>query len=41
MTGLGEMPELFAEDHIAALQAYLQGVRYPLLRENPYREGKQ
>ena len=32
--GKNEMPELFAEDHIAALQAYFSGVRYPLLQEN-------
>ena len=31
-----EMPPLFAEDHIAAMEAYTQGVRYPLLRENTY-----
>ena len=35
--GADEMPELFAEDHIAALQAYRQGIRYPLLCENPCR----
>ena len=29
-----ELPELFAEDQIAALNAYFAGVRYPLLREN-------
>ena len=29
-----EMPELFAEDHIAAVEAYFQGVRFPLLQEN-------
>ena len=29
-----ELPELFAEDQIAALDAYFAGVRYPLLREN-------
>ena len=29
-----EMPELFAEDHRAAVAAYKQGMRYPLLREN-------
>ena len=29
-----EMPELFAEDHRAALEAYFAGVRYPLLMEN-------
>ena len=32
--GKDEIPELFAEDHIAALDAYFSGVRYPLLREN-------
>ena len=37
--GADEMPELFAEDHIAALQAYRQGIRYPLLCENPCRKG--
>ena len=31
-----EMPPLFAEDHIAALDAYTQGIRYRLLRENSY-----
>ncbi len=31
-----ELPELFAEDHRAAWQAYTDGVRYPLLRENPH-----
>ncbi len=34
--GMEELPELFAEDHIAAMEAYTQGVRYPLLRENTY-----
>ena len=34
--GEDELPELFAEDHIAALDAYFRGVRYPLLRENRY-----
>ena len=29
-----EIPDLFAEDQIAALDAYFKGVRYPLLREN-------
>ena len=29
-----EMPELFAEDHIAALHAYFSGIRFPLLQEN-------
>jgi ADP-ribose pyrophosphatase YjhB (NUDIX family) len=32
--GKEELPSLFAEDHIAALDAYFQGVRYPLLQEN-------
>ena len=36
--GRDEIPELFAEDQIAALDAYWQGVRYPLLRENPCRD---
>ncbi len=31
-----EIPELFAEDHIAALEAYFRGVRLPLLTENTY-----
>ena len=30
----GEIPELFAADHIAALEAYFTGIQYPLLREN-------
>ena len=34
--GLEEIPDLFAEDHIAAMEAYISGVRYPLLRENAY-----
>ena len=38
--GKDELPDLFAEDHIAALDAYFRGVRYPLLQENSYR-GKQ
>ena len=29
-----ELPELFAEDHIAAVKAYYRGVRFPLLQEN-------
>lgn len=33
--GIDEIPDLFAEDHRAAVEAYLGGVRYPLLRENP------
>ena len=32
-----EIPELFAEDHIASLEAYFGGARYPLLRENRYK----
>lgn len=32
--GREDIPELFAEDQIAALNAYFMGVRYPLLREN-------
>ena len=32
--GKDELPELFAEDHLAALDAYFRGVRLPLLREN-------
>ena len=32
--GRDELPELFAEDHIAALKAYFDGVRLPLLKEN-------
>ncbi|MBR2854679.1 MAG: hypothetical protein IKE81_10175 [Clostridia bacterium] len=35
--GKDELPELFAEDHITALEAYFHGVRYPLLQENKYR----
>ena len=35
--GPDELPELFAEDHIAALKAYFDGVRYPVPRENRYR----
>ena len=29
-----EMPDLFAEDHLAALEAYDAGIRLPLLKEN-------
>ena len=29
-----EIPELFAQDHAAAIEAYYSGVRYPLLKEN-------
>ncbi len=35
--GKDDMPELFAEDHIAALDVYFRGVRYPLLQENIFR----
>jgi ADP-ribose pyrophosphatase YjhB (NUDIX family) len=34
--GKDELPALFAEDHIAALDAYFRGVRYPLLQENAF-----
>ena len=37
--GKDEIPDLFAEDHIAALDAYYRGVRYPLLQENVYKVG--
>ena len=33
--GKEELPDVFAEDHIAALDAYFRGVRYPLLQESP------
>ena len=39
--GREELPELTAEDHIAALDAYFRGVRYPLLQENGYINQKQ
>jgi len=32
--GKNEIPDLFAEDHRAALEVYFSGVRYPLLQEN-------
>ncbi len=35
--GKDEIPELFAEDHTAALEAYFSGVRLPLMRENAFR----
>jgi ADP-ribose pyrophosphatase YjhB (NUDIX family) len=35
--GKEEIPELFAEDHIAALEAYFRGVRRPMLQENVYK----
>ena len=37
--GREEIPEMFAEDHIASLDAYFRGIRYPLLQENRYRNG--
>ena len=30
-----ELPELFAEDHRAAVKAYFRGVRLPMTEENP------
>ncbi len=36
--GADELPSLFAEDHIATMEAWKRGVRYPLLQENPCRE---
>ena len=36
--GADELPPLFAEDHIAVMEAWKRGVRYPLLQENPCRE---
>ncbi len=39
--GRDEIPPLFAEDHRAALSAWYDGVRYPLLRENSYHEGER
>ena len=36
--GTDELPDLFAEDHIAALEAWKRGVRHPLLQENAYGE---
>ena len=35
--GKDEFPELFAEDHIAALEAWQNGVRFPLFTENEYK----
>ena len=35
--GVDEIPELFAEDHVASLKAYMRGERYPLLHENIYK----
>lgn len=35
--GRDEIPALFAEDHIASLEAYWSGVRLPLLNENRYK----
>lgn len=36
--GKDEIPELFAEDHVVALDAYFKGVRYPLFDENKNHE---
>ena len=36
--GKDEFPELFAEDHIAALEAWRGGVRFPLFTENEYKK---
>ena len=36
--GKDELPECFAEDHAAALEAYFSGVRYPVPRENRYQK---
>ena len=36
--GKDEFPELFAEDHIAALEAWCGGVRFPLFTENEYKK---
>lgn len=36
--GKDEFPELFAEDHIAALEAWRGGVRLPLFTENEYKK---
>ena len=38
--GRDELPEIFAEDHIASLEAYFKGIRYPLLQENEFRENR-
>ena len=39
--GKDEIPEMFAEDHIAALDAYFRGIRYPLLQENEFRDNPE
>ena len=36
--GKDELPACFAEDHVAALEAWFRGDRYPLLHENEYRK---
>lgn len=36
--GKDEFPELFAEDHIAALEAWRGGIRLPLPGENEYKK---
>ena len=39
--GKDEVPPLFAEDHIAGLEAYYKGIRLPLFEENEYRKAKE
>ena len=39
--GADEVRELFAEDHITALEAYYKGIRLPLFEENEYRKSKE
>ncbi len=39
--GKDAIPDLFAEDHRAAVRAYLDGVRLPLLQENIDRKTKE
>ena len=36
--GRDEIPDLFAEDHIAALEAWRSGIRLPLFTENEYKK---
>ena len=36
--GKDEFPELFAEDHIATLEAWRSGIRLPLFTENEYKK---
>ena len=35
--GKDDIPEMFAEDQISALDAYFRGVRYPILQENSFK----